>query len=168
MSDEVTHGSYQWYADELTDSAESIVTELSDYADDDYSDAIHQAADNAVIYTATAMAILANSDSADAIFDHMGSDPFSVCSSMSEVFMRAAYYAYAQDLAQELDGLGDDEKLTLRGEALCEDCGEAFHESELDDEREGREGDLLCDGCYSDWEIDQEDEDEDEEDEGEE
>jgi hypothetical protein len=168
MSYEVTHGSYRWYADELTESVESIVMDLSDYADDDYGDAIYQAAGDAVIYTVTAMAILANSDNEDAVFDHMGSDAFSGCSSMSEVFTRAACYAYAQDLAEALNGLGDDEKLTLRGEALCEDCGEAFQEAELDDEREGREGDLLCDGCYSDWEIDQEDEDEDEEDEGEE
>ena len=153
----------QSYNDEIADSVRSIVEELPEW-DADPCDAIFQMAQNWTIYTSDCHRIMRESHNEDAAFDHMGSDVFDGCQSFDDVVTKLAFYAVHQDIGDALSEWSDEDKLEARDEGLCEDCGEVFATDDLDDEREGREGDSICEGCHEDWLEDQEDEDEDEDD----
>lgn len=150
------------YNDEIGDSVRSIVEGLPEW-DADPDDAITEMAENWTIYTSHCHRIMRESSNEDAAFDHMGSDALSGCESYSDVVTRLAYFAVHQDIMDVLSGWSDERKLQVRGEKLCEDCGEPFPKKDISDERPGREGDDLCEDCYEDWREDQEDEEEDEE-----
>ena len=47
-----------------------------------------------------------------------------------------------------------------RDESHCADCGEVFSVSDLECDREGREGSDICEDCHEDWLEDQEDDEE--------
>ena len=149
------------YQDEIEQSVHAIVTELPEW-DSDPHDAIHQTAENWTIYTGKCHYIMRESRNEDAAFDHMGSDALSGCESFSDVVTRLAFFAVHQDIVDALSKWSDEDKLEARGERLCEDCGEVFDTGDLSDEREGREGDVICEGCHEDWLEDQEDDEEEE------
>jgi len=149
------------YYDEIEDSVRSIVEGLPEW-DADPHDSIHERAENWTIYTSHCHRIMRESRNEDAAFDHMGSDALSGCESYSDVVTRLAYFAVHQDIADALSGWSNEDKLEARDEGLCEDCGEVFDNGDLSDEREGREGDVICEGCHDDWLIDQEDDEEEE------
>lgn len=157
------------YRDEIEESVHAVVTELPEW-DADPHDSISESAGNWTIYTSHCHRIMEESRNEDAAFDHMGSDALSGCESFSDVVNRLAYFAVHQDITDALSEWSDEDKLEARDEALCEDCGEVFATDDLEDDREGREGDNICEGCHDDWLEDQEDEDEDDDntDEGEE
>ena len=147
------------YQDEIQESVDAIVTGLPEW-DADPHDAIHEAAGNWIIYTGRCHHIMRESRNEDAAFDHMGSDALSGCESFSDVVTRLAYYAVHQDIVDTLSEWSDEDKLEARDEGLCEDCGEVFSLDDLDGEREGREGEYICESCHEDWLEDQEDDEE--------
>ena len=152
---------HQTYQAEIQESVSNLVTDLSEWNADPH-DKISEVAENWTIYTSDCRRVMRESSNEDAAFDHMGSDALSGCDSFSEVVTRLAYFAVRQDLVDELAGWSDEDKLEARDESLCEDCGDAFPNAEMSDERPGREGDDICDSCYDEWHEDQEDEDDEE------
>lgn len=147
------------YNDEIEESVRSIVEGLPEW-DADASDAIHQTAENWTIYTGKCHYVMEESRNEDAGFEHMGSDVLDGCQSFDDVVTKLAFWAVYADLWAEMGTLSDADKLVIRGEDHCEDCGEVFGLDDLDDEREGREGDSICTGCHEDWLEDQEDDEE--------
>ncbi len=153
----------QSYREEIEDSVQCVVESLPEW-DADPHDSIHERAENWTIYTSHCHQIMRESRNEDAAFDHMGSDALDGCQSFSDVVTRLAFFAVHQDIVDALSEWSDEDKLEARDEALCEDCGEVFATDDLEDDREGREGDNICEGCHEDWLEDQDDEDEDEDD----
>jgi len=148
------------YSDEIAESVRSIVKELPEW-DADAGDAIHQTAENWSIYTSDCHDIMRASRNEDAAFDAMGSDALSGCESFRDVVTKLAFYAVYQDLWDEMATLSDEDKLWIRDEDHCADCGKVFGLDDLDDEREGREGSDICEGCHEDW-LEAQDDDEEE------
>jgi hypothetical protein len=147
------------YNCEIAESVQYIVCSLPEW-DADASDAIFEAAGNWTIYTSHCHRIMRESDSENAGFENMGSGVLDGCESFDDVVTKLAFWAVYADLWAEMGTLSDADKLVIRGEDHCEDCGEVFGLDDLDDEREGREGDSICEGCHEDWLEDQDDDEE--------
>lgn len=147
------------YRDEIEESVQHVVESLPEW-DADASDRIFEAAGNWTIYTSDCHRIMRESRNEDAAFVHMGSDALSGCESFDDVVTRLAFFAVYQDLWDEMATLSDEDKLEIRGEDHCADCGEVFSVSDLECDREGREGDSICEGCHEDWLEDQDDDEE--------
>ena len=71
---------------------------VGDYCD--MSDAIHESVDGSywVIYYHAAAQTVQYTDNQDAVCDVYGDDPFTGCTTVSEVHTRAAYFAMVQDV----------------------------------------------------------------------
>lgn len=147
------------YRDEIEESVQCVVESLPEW-DADAGDSIHQTAENWTIYTGKCHYVMRESRNEDAGFEHMGPDVLDGCQSFSDVVTKLAFWAVYQDLWDEYGRWSDEDKLEARDEGLCDECGEVFPASDLDDEREGREGDSICEGCHEDWLEDQDDDEE--------
>jgi len=139
------------YTHDVETDANNIIRELSSW-DADPSEAVSEAADSEVIYTSRCHEILRASRNSNAAFEEMGPDALEGCDSEWSTVSRLAYFAYHQDLSGAIYDLSDEDRLAIREEGICECCGEVFPESDLDDEREGCEGQTLCETCYEDGE----------------
>lgn len=96
------------YRDSVRGIVVSVIERVRD--GEDPSDVLHEEVDGSywVIYTHAAQAVLNHSRNDDAIFDQLGSDALAECSSMAEVYTRAAYYALYEDVIEELSDAGYD------------------------------------------------------------
>jgi len=152
------------YRDEIECSAEEIVKALDSYDDTDWNDQVAETADSYAGHSTSDLhGYISSSRNTNAVYDQMGADAMSGVDSHWKAMSRTVYFAVSQDLNDFLSDMTDERKLQVRGEKLCEDCGEPFPEKDISDERLGREGDELCEGCHEDWQEDQEDKEEDEE-----
>lgn len=147
---------HSFYGEDVKSDAEEIIREM-DHWSDDPEDKVHEWADSAVTYTMDCLNILQNSRRQDAMFEHAGSEALLGCDTFHEVVRRMAFYAYRADLNGALFDLSDEDRLAIREEGICECCGEVFPVGDLSDEREGCEGQTLCEDCYEDG-LDDEDE----------
>jgi hypothetical protein len=95
--------SYAAYRAAVESHGQSIQERVKD--GDDEGDALHEEVDGSywVIYTHAAIALLGHSRNDDAGFDEQGDDFLSGCTSMSEVYTRAAFYALRADVQEWLN-----------------------------------------------------------------
>lgn len=120
------------YYERVSDHARSIVEETGAMpGDSEVHDAVHEAADSAVIYYTDCDEILRFTRNRDAAFDAMGPDCIAGKESTSEVNTVLAYFAYSQDLNEALHEMDEDEAHALAGHHQCEECDE-WHEDESD------------------------------------
>jgi hypothetical protein len=147
------------YNCEIAESVQYIVCSLPEW-DADASDRIFEAAGNWTIYTGKCHYVMRESRNEDAAFVHMGPDVLDGCQSFSDVVTKLAFWAVYQDLWDEYGRWSDEDKLEARDEDHCADCGEVFGLDDLECDREGREGDSICEGCHEDWLEDQDDDEE--------
>jgi hypothetical protein len=100
--------SYADYFTSVESHGESVIERIK-AGEDDVMDLIHEEVDGSwwVIYTHAALAVLQHSRNDDAGFDSMGSDFLAGCTSMAEVYTRAAYFALEADVIEWLNERGD-------------------------------------------------------------
>ena len=139
---EMGYTSHKDYRESIDSDAHGLINDYVDRADvvgisglpsgsdllgwDSVMDALHGMADSECTYHSTCADILRYSNNSNAAFNHMGDDALHGCKSTEEVNTRLAYYAYYEDLAQGIHGIGSETVAEILEIEECEECGEVF------------------------------------------
>lgn len=107
MSEE---GSEKEYRDDVCSMADDVWEHCDEECETcEGSDYLHECVDGSqwIIYYWRATRVLQYSRNDDQIFEEMGNDVLSGCTSMGDVYTRAAYFAMKQDVIEELEDRPD-------------------------------------------------------------
>lgn len=113
------------YFDDVRGYAADILRAVADGEITDregFEERLHETCDGSarVIYTSQALDVLRWTESDDAGFDEMGSDFLDGCSSMAEVYTRAAFYALRADVADRVRGFDVSDLDTFQARTLAD------------------------------------------------